>query len=207
MLFVVLSALMVTLASAQFPFAPHYPAYPGNYYRPFQHQYQDNRGIVQSITNALIPSAFVKTTTVNSTVTVSVTCTVSAAGACGARLRRDADEVIEQFAPSQVVPVQATALPVIERDARQAYPYASPFSYQGYPYGFHQQAVQSAYDEPNTYQVPYIPSFAEQQDQVAERQFYLRTTTKTSIVPAFTTISVTPTCFDSKAKLFQCPAA
>jgi len=100
MLFVVLSALMITLASAQFPFAPHYPAYPGNYYRPLQHQYQDNRGIVQSITNAIIPSAFVKTTTVNSTVTVSVTCTVSAAAACVRK--RDIDAVFEQFAPSEV---------------------------------------------------------------------------------------------------------
>lgn len=200
MLFVVLSALMVTLASAQYPFAPHYPAYPGNFFQQQQHQYQDNRGIIQS----LIPSAFVKTTTVNSTLTVSVTCTVSAATGC--RRRRDADEVVEQFAPSEVVPVETSQLPEIERDARQAYPYVSPYSYQGYPYGFHQQALQSAFDEPNTYQVPYVPSF-QQQEQVAERQFYLRTTTKTNWIGAVTTITSSPSCFDAKAKLLQCPAA
>jgi len=97
MLLVALSALMVTLASAQFPFAPQYPVYPGNYYQQQQHQYQDNRAILQNI----IPSAFVKTTTVNSTLVVSVTCTVST-DAC--TRKRDVNEIVEQFAPSEVVP-------------------------------------------------------------------------------------------------------
>jgi hypothetical protein len=93
MLLVILSALMVTLASAQFPFAPQYPVYPGNYYQ--QHQYQDNRAI------QILPNAFIKTTTVNSTLTVSVTCTVSTT-ACVRR--RSIDNIAEQFAPSEVVP-------------------------------------------------------------------------------------------------------
>ena len=97
---------MITLASAQFPFAPHYPSYPSNYYGQHQqqHQYQNNRGILQSIQNAIIPSAFVKTTTVNSTVTATATCTVSVATPCvSGGSGKATDEVVEQFAPSEVV--------------------------------------------------------------------------------------------------------
>ena len=99
MLVVALSMLMVTMAAAQFPFN-QFPAFPPpNFYQQQQQQYQVNRGILQSI----IPSAFVKTVVVNSTITASVTCTVSAATAC-TRRRRGIEEVDEQFvAPSEVL--------------------------------------------------------------------------------------------------------
>jgi len=211
----VLSALMITLASAQFPFPPHYPAYPGNYYGQHQqqHQYQNNRGILQSIQNAIIPSAFVKTTTVNSTITATATCTIKVDNPCVSNLgwgpvgpqhgRRADDEVVEQFVPSEVVVAESSAVPQTERESRQAY--LHPYNFYGYPYDFPQyQPLQSTFDEPNTYEKPYFPSY-KQHGQVEERQFYISTVIKTNWIGVISTTRSTPACYNSAASLFQCP--
>ena len=102
--------------------------------------------------------------------------------------------------------VVPTALPEIERDTRQVYPhhynqhYASPYDFQ------YQQPLQAAFNEPNSYQVPYVSSY-NQKDQVAERGIYFSTTTKTSVYATYTVVSSAPTCYDSKANLPQCPGA
>jgi len=154
---------------------------------------------------SIIPSAFVKTVTVNSTITASVTCTVSAAAACTGRRRRGIQEDDEQFvAPSEVVSIETSQLPELERESRNADPmYFNPY---GFPYNFHhQQALQGAFNEPNDYHVPYLPS-PYQKEEVAERQLYLITTTKTNWFGAYSLITSSPSCFDSAAKLPQCAA-
>ena len=102
--------------------------------------------------------------------------------------------------------VEPTQLPAIERDTRQAYPqfynqhYASPYDFQ------YQQPLQGAFNEPNTYQVPYVPSY-NQKDQVAERGIYFSTTTKTSYYGVYSVVTSSPSCYDSSANLPQCAAA
>ena len=104
MLLLVLSALMVSLASTQFPFAPLFPAYrdrPGNYYQQQQQQqqYQKNLGNLYS----MIPSAFVKTIINNMTQFDIVTCTVRVSNVCSAGRRRRGIEEYEQFAPTETM--------------------------------------------------------------------------------------------------------
>ena len=91
----------------------------------------------------------------------------------------------------------------MERDTRQAYPHQYYSQHYASPYNYH--PLQAAFNEPNSYQAPYVPSYY-QKDQVAERQIFLITVTSTSAIATYKVVTSSPSCYDANAKLPQCPA-